>query len=138
MVAKFFLKRSTVAVTFRELCRLAEAKIVQIEKEAIAAARTLGFEVSSKGELMTALDREISIWERQHGQGHAYLSHHAERLPPEADRIVCVTMISWLIDVREDIEPNFMDRAVHDAIDKRLTVLRRRLPSACRQRLSVA
>jgi hypothetical protein len=118
----------------------AEAIIKTIEQEGIAAARVLGFETKSREKLMETLESEIGAWETTRGQSHFYLDEHRETAPREADRVVCLVMITMLMTVRDDIGPSFISYeeagdwdSACDHIDSRLQVLRRRLVTAVRR-----
>jgi len=130
MVIELF-KHTTAYRAIESLRRQAETILEGIEQEAIEAALALGLDVRSRERLRNAIDRDMGVWERQHGQSCTYLDEHRTTTPHECDRAVCVAIIGHLLTIRDESDyDEFADNLISECndIDSRLRVLRCRLP----------
>ncbi len=125
MVTVLFSKETKLREQF-------ETIVESIEQEAVAAARTLGFAVKSKRDLLADLRSELNVW-------HTHYRWRREALPADTavyikawDRIACLRLIQKLLE--ETLSPSRetgVEQAL-DTVDDCLSVLRARLASAAR------
>ena len=125
MVTALFSKDSTVREQFEKM-------VESIEQEAVAAARTLGFAVKSKRDLLADLRSELNFW-------HAHYRWQREALPADSavytkpwDRIACLRLIQKLLEETLSSSRETGVEQALDTVDDCLSVLRARLASAAR------
>lgn len=106
-----------------------DAIIEQVREEALAAARTLGFDCKSKPKLFAALQRELEFWNKEYCWEVEALPCEMAEYPKPWSRVVCVQLILNLLeeDTTADVFESVAGGSFIEILDDSLKELRSRL-----------